>query len=179
MAEHTRRELLKITAGAAVAAPLLGPADMAAPAAGPAFFSKDEFQMVDELSELIIPADEHSPGARAAQVAASIDRRLAEALDPEMKTRWKDGLERIDVLSRQMHGKPFLGASSEQRTAVLTRMAQNEMKPQTPEERFFRDLKRSTARAYYTSRIGIHNELEYKGNTFLNEFAGYSAAGLP
>ena len=30
---------------------------------------------------MIIPADDHSPGARAAKVAAYIDARLAEALD--------------------------------------------------------------------------------------------------
>ena len=32
--------------------------------------------------------------------------------------------------------------------------------------------KRRTARAYYTSKIGIHQEMEYKGNTLLMEFVG-------
>lgn len=45
----------------------------------PLFFTKQEFALVDELTELIIPADDHSPGARAAQVAGYIDFRLSEA----------------------------------------------------------------------------------------------------
>ena len=64
-------------------------------------------------------------------------------------------------------------ATPEQRIAVLTRMAKNEMKPKTPEEIFFRELKHATAHAYYTSKIGIHQEMEYKGNVMLEEFVGY------
>ena len=41
-----------------------------------------------------------------------------------------------------------------------------------PEVRFFRELKHLTVRGYYTSKIGIHDEMEYKGNRLLLEFAG-------
>ena len=34
-------------------------------------------------------------------------------------------------------------------------------------------LKGRTARAYYTSKVGIHQDLEYKGNVLLPEFVGY------
>jgi hypothetical protein len=44
-----------------------------------------------------------------------------------------------------------------------------------PEELFFRELKSRTARAYYTSEIGIKTEMEYKGNVSLKEFVGYDA----
>ena len=56
---------------------------IAAPAT---FFTRQELALVDELTEMIIPADEHSPGARAAKVAAYIDARLAEALDAKDRT---------------------------------------------------------------------------------------------
>jgi Gluconate 2-dehydrogenase subunit 3 len=52
------------------------------------------------------------------------------------------------------------------RTAVVDRMSQ------APEGEFFRLLKDSTIRVYYTSKIGIHQEMEYKGNVLLNEFIG-------
>jgi hypothetical protein len=71
-----------------------------------------------------------------------------------------------------MNGRPFMQASQDQRVAVLTRMAGNESNPEKPEEKFFVELKSRVARAYYTSKIGIHDELEYKGNTYLKEFAG-------
>jgi hypothetical protein len=41
-----------------------------------------------------------------------------------------------------------------------------------PEVRFFIELKRLTVRGYYSSKIGIHDELEYKGNRILQEFVG-------
>ena len=74
-----------------------------------------------------------------------------------------------------MHGRSFLQSTKEQRIALLTRISQNEMDPKTPEESFFKELKRRTAQAYYSSKIGIHTEMEYKGNTYLKEFAGYDA----
>ena len=50
---------------------------------------------------MIIPTDEHSPGARAAKVAAYIDGRLAEAWDEQDRTDWRDGLKRVEQLSRE------------------------------------------------------------------------------
>jgi len=150
----TRRELVRMAAAAAV------------PGSPTKFFTKEEFLMVDELSELIIPTDSHSPGARAAQVASYIDGRLAEAVEPSMKQKWRDGLNRINALSRTAHGKSFLEAASDQRVALLNQMLKDD-------EPFFRELKSRVARAYYTSKIGIHQELEYKGNVVLQEFVGY------
>jgi len=58
-----RRDLIKITAGAALASN--------APAvARPRFFTPQEFAAVEEVTEMIIPADEKSGGAKAAGVAA-------------------------------------------------------------------------------------------------------------
>ena len=42
----------------------------------------------------------------------------------------------------------------------------------TPLERFFTATKRATVHGYYTSEIGIHQELRYKGNQILAEFVG-------
>src|SRR5881409_92935 len=124
----SRREMLEVTA-AALAAPLvkLGPA--AAPPALQAvskFFTAAELALLDELAELIIPADAHSPGARAAGVAAYIDFRLSESLEPEWQKAWRSGLAAVDGLSRERHGKPFLQATPDQRVAILTEMSAKE-----------------------------------------------------
>ncbi|HVP46061.1 MAG TPA: gluconate 2-dehydrogenase subunit 3 family protein, partial [Bryobacteraceae bacterium] len=129
--------------------------------------------MLDELAEIIIPADDHSPGARAAGVAAYLDGRLAETIEEERKREWHEGLKRVDTLAREMHRVPFMQASPEQRVALLSRISRNESSPQTPEERFFVELKSRTADAYYSSKIGIHQEMEYKGNVLLPGFVGY------
>jgi len=168
--DMTRRELIQI--GAAVCA--VG-AVGAAPAtnSSPHFFSAEEFAMLDELTELIIPTDEHSPGARAAGVAAYIDGTLSESVIESEKNQWRDGVRRVDALTNKLHGRSFMQATLEQRVAVLSHMAHNEANPQTPEELFFVQLKSSTASAYYSSKTGIHQEMEYKGNVLLDEFAGY------
>jgi len=164
--ELERRDLLKIAAGTAYAAKL-------AEAQGQArFFSPDEFALVDELSEIIIPADEHSPGARAAAVAAYIDARLGETLEPEKPEAWRRGLKLVNQISVEMNGQPFLKAPPAQRVAVVERMARNESDPKNPEDVFFNELKRATVRAYYTSKIGIQQDMQYKGNVYLKEFAG-------
>jgi gluconate 2-dehydrogenase gamma chain len=50
------------------------------------------------------------------------------------------------------------------------RSAQQQVK--TPLEAFFVTAKRATIHGYYSSEIGIHKELHYKGNQILAEFVG-------
>ena len=45
-------------------------------------------------------------------------------------------------------------------------------RPRPPLEAFFAATKRATIHGYYTSEIGIHKELRYKGNQILAEFQG-------
>jgi hypothetical protein len=174
MDDLTRREVIKLGAVATVAATLGVTESLAQTVtqAAPAFLTPDQFALLDELSEMIIPTDAHSPGAKAAKVAAYIDARLAEAFEESTKTVWRDGLTLVDRLAQEMNGKPFLQSSPDQRIAVLTRMAQNEGKPEKPEEVFFAELKGHVVHAYYTSEIGIKQEMEYKGNVYLAEFVG-------
>jgi hypothetical protein len=172
----TRRDLLKAGVVATVGVSLAIRETVAAqltPAAAPAgFFTSGELALTEELAELIIPGDDHSPGARAAAVAPYINSQLAEAFDDTDRVTWREGLLHVDQLSQTMHGVPFLQSAPEQRIAVLMRMAANEASPKLPEETFFAELKARVVHAYYTSEIGIKQEMEYKGNTYLPEFVG-------
>jgi DNA-binding helix-hairpin-helix protein with protein kinase domain len=161
-----RRELLKIAAATALAA------RFGAAREQPRFFTTAEFAIVNGLTEIIIPADDHSLGARAAGAAAYIDARLAESLDAEKKDLWRKGVQLVNQASLQLHGKAFLESSPAERMAVVERMAQNEEEPNSPEEMFFTELKRATVHVYYTSKIGIHQEMVYEGNVVLNQFVG-------
>jgi hypothetical protein len=173
--ELTRRDVIKLGA-AATAAVSLGVGHAEAQARVGGFLTDSEFAMLDELSEIIIPTDNHSPGARAAKVAAFIDSQLAEAWEEKDRTDFRTGLALVERLSTDMNSAPFMKSSPEQRLAVLTQMAQNESKPEKPEEQFFKDLKGRVVYAYYTSEIGIKQEMEYKGNTYQTEFAGYDVS---
>jgi hypothetical protein len=174
----TRREMLGATASALVL-PLLSPRLLSALSPftlAARFFTPAEFAMLDELSEMIIPTDDHSPGARAARVAGEIDRRLSETVETEWQTRWRSGLQSVDALSVELNGTRFMQATPEQRMAVLTQMAAGEGDPKTPAQRFFGQLKGATGQAYYTSKIGIHVDQQYKGNVYQpGEYAGFDA----
>jgi len=136
------------------------------------FFNADQRQLVDELTETIIPADSHSGGAKAAKVVDTIDQVLSESLDEDKKNTWFEGLKLIEAMSERSCGKSFLKASPEQRTEVLQVLSDNLEMTELLEVRFFKQLKRLTIDAYYTSKIGILEELEYKGNIVLEQFVG-------
>ena len=170
----SRREMIQATAaGAAAMALPLGKG--VPPAAQTAkFFTPAEFALVDEMSDMIIPTDQQSGGARAAGVAAYIDGRFAESFEPEPPQRWRAGIQAVEALSREMSGKAFMESAPEQRLALLTRIAAAESDPKTDAEKFFREIKSSTIHAYYTSKIGIHDDQQYKGNVIQpGEYAGY------
>jgi len=136
------------------------------------FFTPQEYMLVEELSETIIPADSHSGGAKAAKVAEFIEETVRVYEDHAKQALWHEGLRLIDSMSEHYNGKSFVDASPEQRVAVLQVLSDNEYMIEIPEVEFFGELKRLTVRGYYTSKIGIHDEMEYKGNRILMNFVG-------
>src|SRR5262249_12569595 len=178
----SRRKMIQQTVATAAAAaaslPLVkGVPIPASPVPPPKFFTPAEFALVDEMSDMIIPSDAQSAGARAALCAAFIDRQLAEAFEKDEPQKWRTGIAAVEALSREMNGgKTFMQATSEQRLALLTRIAAAEKDPKTDAEKFFRQIKGSTINAYYSSKIGIHDDQRYKGNVIQpGDFAGFDA----
>jgi len=136
------------------------------------FFTPAQHKLVDELSETIIPKDSHSGGAKDAKVADFIDQHVGEGGDKDQQELWREGLRLIDSMSQHYTGKTFLDGSPEDRVAVLTVLSDNEQMTDLLEVRFYKELKHLTVLGYYTSSIGIHDELEYKGNRYNQEFIG-------
>ena len=168
---------LTAEASQAATASLSHPAKTSEAKSNARFFSPAQHALVEELSETIIPADSHSGGAKAAKVADYIDQVLRESFDDNQKTLWRDGLRLIDVMSQHYHGKTFVNATQEDRIALLTVLSDHVQMTDLPEVRFFVELKRMTVTGYYTSKIGIHDELEYKGNRILKEYVGCDDQG--
>jgi Gluconate 2-dehydrogenase subunit 3 len=137
----------------------------------PKFFNADQMALIATISEHIIPTDEHSKGAIAAEVPQFIDLMISES-PAETKKSWTDGLAAIDTMSQSKFSAPYNKATKDQQITLLTEISKNEMKPTTTEEKFFKTIKNMTIDGYYTSKIGIHDELKYKGNTYLKEFKG-------
>ena len=138
----------------------------------PRFFSEAQNEIVTTIAELIIPETE-TPGALAAKVNEHIDLVLSEE-SPEVQQSFLKGLEWIDRKSRQLFGVNFRQISAEQQSSILTAVARASSDPPKDNlgSRFFEDIKRRTTFAYYTSEIGIHQELKYKGNAVLGDWPG-------
>ena len=136
------------------------------------FLDARELAILDEVAELIIPADDKSGGARAAKCAAYIDARLAESIDPLWRQSWKDDLAEIDEIATSMFGRSILEASPAERAKLMDRISKNERKPIENVEHSFGTIKWWVSEAYYTSQIGIQDELNYQGNSYIDEFIG-------
>ncbi len=181
----TRRAALKAIAssvGAAMAVPSLSEAAWAqalavreqaatAPATGLKFFTPAQHHTVDVLSDLIIPADGRSGGASAAKVADFIDYLLSGTSAAE-QAAWRDGLAALDATAQTRFSRSFAESTPDQQVALLTEISRNEADAKTPLEELFVFAKERTIQGYYTSEIGIHKELGYRGQRFIDEFVG-------
>ena len=121
--------------------------------------------------QLIIPADDHSQGSHEAKVSLFIDLMVSHS-EPDVQDQWTHGLRAVENESRERFQKPFLECDAARQDQVMQTMSANEDYPETELEKFFRILKSRTIDGYYTSQIGIHQELKYKGNRPQAEFAG-------
>jgi hypothetical protein len=137
------------------------------------FFTPAQYTLVDELAEVIIPQDSVSGGAKAAKVVVYIEQIMLGSLDDRRKADFHEGLRLVDLMSQHYSGgKSFVQCSADEKIGVVTILADHEFATELPEVRFFRDLRELTIQGYYTSKIGIHDDQDYKGNVMLAEFVG-------
>lgn len=166
----TRREALGRIAAAAGGGPLLGHplAPRHDQAWQPLVFDPHQAATVTALAETIIPTTD-TPGAAAALVHEFIDFELSEATGTD-RTAFLDGLARLDRTSRERYGADFASVEASAQIALLAEMSAGD--EGTADRTFFENAKQRTVNGYYTSRIGLHEELQYRGNAFLQRFEG-------
>lgn len=138
----------------------------------PRVFTPHQNATVIELSELIIPRTE-TAGARDAGVNEFIDTVLDDAAPPEREA-FLDGLEWMDRRSREMFGTDFIDAAPADQTALLMALSSpDSTAPADPQGvAFFEAVKRLTVTGYYTSEIGMLEELGDDGTLHFAEKRG-------
>ncbi len=138
----------------------------------PKFFPPEEFEILDAFTAILIPSDE-TPGAREAHVAPFIDFVVNAAAEyaPEMQDRWRTAM-------RWLRARRFGQLSAEERVSLVEQMAAPERGGSKAQQSFvvYRLLKEMTIHAFYTSRVGLVDVLEYKGLAYLTEFPGCNHA---
>lgn len=130
-APFSRRDLLKLAgvagvagAAAASAAPVAANAveeqrRRSRPAREPLrALTAHEADLLDRIAELLVPSDEHGPGATEAMAVRYIDRALAGAL-AEQRQAYRVGLEALDRYARQTRGAPFLQLTETRQISLL------------------------------------------------------------
>ena len=138
----------------------------------PKVLSADQDATVTVLSELIIPATE-TPGAKAALVNRFVDAVLEDA-DENGRKEFLRGLSWMDLKSKELYGADFRSATPAQQTELLTAISDD--KPATSADlmgrEFFKAMKSLTITGYYTSEVGMKEELGDDGQVFFAEFKG-------
>lgn len=124
------------------------------------FFSEEDFRNLEAFTAVIIPTDD-TPGARQACVAQVIDFVVNAAAEyaPEIQDRWRKAVA-------SLRSQEFSSLSPEQQIAVVERMSRG------PDRAAYKLIKEMTVHAFYTSRVGLIDVLEYKGLAYLAEFPG-------
>jgi gluconate 2-dehydrogenase gamma chain len=138
--------------------------------AGTRFFNDHDFQTISRISELIIPASD-TPGAIGAGVPEYIDIVIARDTDHQLLVA--DGLSWLDSQAgRLIANKKFVELREEQQLSILEPLceAADANSSVARNVQFFALLKRLTADGYYTSKIGLIDELGYKGNIARGSF---------
>jgi hypothetical protein len=153
-------------------------AAMASPQAVAAFtpkvLSAHQFQTVGALVDLIIPPTE-TPGAKAALVDRLVDSVLESATESS-RTQFLSGLGWLDGRSRALFAQDFAMATATQQTDLLTRLS-NSVDSAAPAEgsagvEFFVAIKSMTIVGYYSTEIGLRQELNDPGVLVLARFEG-------
>jgi len=132
----------------------------------PAFFDRSDFDALQAFTEILIPTDE-SPGAREANCAHYIDFVLQASTEaaPEIAGQW-----RVAMAALKQAG--FHAADGAGRVALVEAMSRPERDPGAthPGYAAYRLIKQHTTFAFYTSRTGMIETLDYRGNSYNASF---------
>ncbi len=128
----------------------------------PKFFSADDFSALQAFTEILIPTDE-APGAREAHCAYFIDFVLQASAEyaPETQRRWRTAMALLKEAG-------FHAADEKGRAAIVAAISKPEHDPAARHPAFaaYKLIKRENAFAFYTSRAGIIEALDYRGDTY-------------
>jgi gluconate 2-dehydrogenase gamma chain len=135
------------------------------------FLGETDFRTISRIADLIIPAT-NTPAASGAGVPAYIDSVIGR--DTERQQLVADGLRWLDGEADRQAGKKFMELSEDAQIGILEPLceAADGGKSLARNVQFFALIKKLTADGYYTSKIGLIDELGYNGNTVLSSFAG-------
>jgi hypothetical protein len=144
----------------------------------PKALTAHEYATLAKLSDLIIPADDHSPGALEAGAASFID--FLCSVNSDFRDIFTGGLLWLDNAAAEggepgeAGAKTFLESAPAAQTALLDKLAYRKNAAVWPDLdpgiQFFAFCRRLVADAYYTTPTG-YKEVGYMGNSGMPHFS--------
>lgn len=122
------------------------------------FLSTKPADALAAMVDTLIPATD-TPGAKELAVPQFIQKMVADCYDQAAQDNVKKGLAALDELARQTYNKPFADGDAEQRTALLTRLAQT---TDADQKTFYALVKGLTIRGYTTSEYVMTNLMHFE-----------------
>ncbi len=128
----------------------------------PQFFDAQDFYALQAFTEILIPTDD-TPGAREARCAHFIDFVLQASTEaaPATQKQWRDAMAALRAAG-------FHDADGAGRAALVEAMSLPERDPAAkhPAYAAYRLIKQQNTFAFYTSRAGMIEALDYRGNSY-------------
>src|SRR6266481_4842434 len=81
-------------------------------------FTPDDIAFLDEIADTILPTTS-TPGAKAAKTGAFMALMVRDAYSPEDEKIFRDGMRQLNDASTEKNGVVFMGATPQQRLALL------------------------------------------------------------
>jgi gluconate 2-dehydrogenase gamma chain len=140
-------------------------------------FDDHQWRTVEVLSDLLLPADEHSGSATQAGVPEFLDDWIAFRTEQEgnqdLRAEILGGLMWLDRESRALCQKDFADAPVEQQKKLLDRIAYPKRASQEdqPGVAFFSEFRSMAVGGYFSSKLGVA-ALPYLGNVAVREWKG-------
>ena len=132
----------------------------------PKFFGAEDFAALQAFTEILIPTDD-TPGAREAHCAHYIDFVLqaATGVQANLQRDWREAMTALREAG-------FHAADAPGRAALVDAMSRPERDRAAthPAWRAYRLIKQQNTFAFYTSRAGMIETLDYRGNSFNQTF---------
>ncbi len=128
----------------------------------PKFFNSQDFGALQAFTEILIPTDD-TAGAKEARCAHYIDFLLDAASEyaPQMQTQWRDAME-------ELRKSGFHASDKRGRENLVSEISRPERDASAHDPAYaaYRLIKQLNTFAFYTSRTGTIEVLDYKGNTY-------------
>lgn len=130
-----------------------------APKNAQSFLSGNQNKLLSEIVESIIPATADIPGAKALGVHDYVKLMIADCHKKEVHTIFRQGLETVEKLPRQIYGKSYATLSPNQKADIFASLEASE---EEKDQQFYTLVKGLSIQGFMTSQYIMTNHADYQ-----------------